>query len=164
MSSTLRLSLAVTTVMLLLSNPTLALDAACLPYVDAAEKSAQQPARQSVMETNGGDRMEAIVVDDVLYSKMGGKWMKLKSGFWAMERALVKDMRSGEIKLTHCKSLGSETVDGIATRIFSYTMSMPGADVVSTKAYIGSDGLIYALVSDQTRVRYRYQGVRAPQL
>ncbi len=164
MHSTIRLSLAFAGLVLISPPPAQALDANCLPYVDAAEKSAQQPARQSVMETKGGVRMEAIVVDDVLYSKMDGKWMKLKSGFWAMERALVDDMRSGEIKLTQCQSLGGETVNGIATRTFSYTMSMPGVDAISSKVYIGSDGLIYALVSDQTKVRYRYQGVRAPQL
>lgn len=141
-----------------------ALDGACLPYVDAADKSAHQEARQSVIEMSGGERMEAIVVDDVLYSKMGSKWTKLKTGFWAMERELVADMRNGKIKLTQCQSLGSETVDGIATTVVAYTMSMPGADAISTKVYIGKDGLIYAQASAEVKVRYRYQGVRAPQL
>jgi hypothetical protein len=164
MTPTLCRSLSIAALTLLASPSAQALDAACAPYVDAAEKSAHQPARESVVETNGGERMQAIVADDVLYSNLDGKWMKLKSGFWAMERALVDDMRSGRIKLSDCRSLGNERVDGVATRVFSYTMSMPGADAITTRAYIGQDGLIYALSSDQTRVRYRYQGVRAPQL
>lgn len=141
-----------------------ALDSACLAYVDAADKSAHQGARHSVIEMGGDERMEAIVVDDVLYSKINGKWMKVRSGFWAMERELVADMRNGKIKLTQCRSLGSEVVDGVATSMIGYTISMPGADPTTSQVYVGKDGLIYALASAEVKVRYRYQGVRAPQL
>jgi len=149
---------------LLVSPCTHALDANCLPFVDAADKSAHQPARQSVTELEDGTRMEAIVVDDVLYSKLNGKWMKVRSGFWSMERSLVADMRSGAIALTQCKTLGRENVDGVETTVIEYTMKMPGGDPGASKVYVGDDGLIHAQHADSVKVRYRYQGVRAPQL
>lgn len=144
--------------------PAYALDSACEQFLAAAEKTVQQPARQSVMDLGGGQRMEAIVDDDVLYAKIEGKWRKIKSGFWADERALLADMRKGTIKLEQCKQLGSEIVDGIATTIVGYTMTMPGTDAVSNKVYIGKDGLLYAQSGPNTKVRYRYQGVTAPKL
>lgn len=148
--------------------PARALDANCLPFVNAADKSAHQPARQSVTELADGTRMEAIVVDDVLYSKLNGKWMKVRSGFWAMERELVADMRSGAIALTQCRTLGRENVDGIETTVIEYTMKMPGADPGvdpgASKVYVGDDGLIHAQYADSVRVRYRFHGVVAPKL
>ena len=144
--------------------PAQALDPTCLIFVDAADKSAHQAARQSVMETDGDTRMEAIVVDDVLYSKINGKWMKVRSGFWALERGLVADMRNGTIQLTQCRSTGREVVDGIETTVIEYTMTAPGADPVSSRVYVGKDGLIYAQSSTDFKVRYRYQGVHAPKL
>ena len=108
--------------------------------------------------------MEAIVNDDVLYAKIEGKWRLIKSGFWADERALLADMRKGTIKLAHCKQHGSESVDGIATTIVDYTMTMPGTDAVRNTVYIGKDGLIYAQSGPNTKVRYRYLGVAAPKL
>lgn len=160
----LRFSFSLIALLGLTPLPALAVDAACAPFVDAADKSSHQSARQSVMEFGGGERMEAIVVDDVLYSKIGGQWKKLKTGFWAMERAQVDDMRSGKIALTQCKSLGKESVDGIATTVVGFTLSIAGTDPIHNKVYIGVDGLIYAQASDQSRVRYRYLGVRAPEL
>jgi hypothetical protein len=144
--------------------PALALDANCALLVDATEKTAQQPARQSITDLGGGQRMEAIVIDGVLYSKMSGKWMKLKADFRATELALAADMRNGAIKLEDCKNLGNEAVDGINTTVIEYTLKMPGADAVRSKIYIGKDGLIYALAADDTKVRQRFVGVTTPKL
>ncbi|WP_146152020.1 hypothetical protein [Ahniella affigens] len=141
-----------------------ALDPVCNTYVEAANASAHQQSRQSVMETADGTRLESVVVDDVLYSKMDGKWKKLRSGFWAVEQKLVADMRSGKIALSQCRLLGRETVEGIETSVVEYTMTMSGTDPVTSKVYIGQDGLIYAQSATGMKIRYRYQGVRAPEL
>lgn len=141
-----------------------ALDPICNTFVDASDQSAHQAARQSVMETADGTRLESVVVDDVLYSKMNGKWMKVRAGFWAMEQKLVADMRSGKIALSNCRALGREQVEGIDTSVIEYTMTLAGADPVTSKVYIGEDGLIYAQSGTDFKVRYRYEGVRAPAL
>lgn len=142
--------------------PAHALDAACEPYLKAAEKGTHQPARHSIAEYQGGMRLEAIVAGDVLYTNMDGKWRKAKAGFWADERAVNADVRKGTIKLGDCKNLGQETIDGIDTTVISYTITMAGAPPATGKAYIGKDGLVYALSSPQQKVRYRYSGVTAP--
>ncbi|MGQ0698168.1 MAG: hypothetical protein ACT4PZ_07985 [Panacagrimonas sp.] len=159
--------------MLVASFPALALDAACEPYLKAAEKTAAQATRHGVTESDGM-RMESIVIDGAAYINDGKKWSKLGAGFAGAERKMLGDIRSGQIKLYDCKKLGRETVDGLATTVYSYRMDIPGmkemmaalgksagADEPS-RAYIGDDGLVYAQAGAGTRVRYRYTGVTAP--
>lgn len=144
-----------------------ALDAACEPYLKAAEKGTQQPARHSVSDFGEGTRIEGIVVDDVLYANMGGQWRKVKKNFWADERGVHAEIRSGKIKMYDCKKLGRETVDGIATTVYSYRIDMPGMPPDKgepAKAYIGDDGLVYAQQGGGAKIRYRYTGVTVPKL
>lgn len=164
MSSRSRPLLFLVSMTILVAPAAQALDATCQTFVDAADLSAHQAARQSVMEAAGNMRMESIVADDILYSRINGKWVKVRSGFWAMERKLVTDMRSGAIKLSGCRTVGHESIDGINTTAIEYTMTIPGNDPDTSTVYIGQDGLIYAQSSTELKVRYRYAGVRAPQL
>jgi len=144
--------------------PAHALDAACEPFIAAAEKGLQQPARHSVSELTSGMRMEVIVTGGKFYTMTGGKWRLMKMDLMAAERELNADVRSGKIQLTGCKKLGKESVEGVETAVLAYTLTMPGAKAVSAKAYIGKDGLVYAQTSPDMKVRYRYTGVTAPKL
>ena len=76
---------------------------------------------------------------------------------------MLEQISSGEIKLTQCKDEGSETVEGIETRVTSYRVEIKGGPAADTKLYIGkADGLPYASTSDKTKSRYTYTGVVAP--
>ncbi len=141
-----------------------ALDKACEPFIAAAEKAAQQPARHTVSESEGGPRMEIISVDGKVFSNLTGKWQEMKIDLSAAERKVNADVRSGKIKVTDCKDLGKETVDGIPTSVLGYTVTMEGVDPAPSKIYIGKDGLAYAISAPGQRVRYRYTGVSAPKL
>lgn len=157
------------------SFPAHALDAACETYLKAAEKTAAQPKRHSVTES-AGSRIEAIVIDGTAYLNDGTKWVNFGPKFGAMEREINQQVRSGKIKLYDCRKLGRETVDGIATTVFSYRMDMPGMKEMMEavgasagadepfKSYIGDDGLVYAQSGQDTKVRYRYTGITAPKL
>jgi len=139
-----------------------ALDRACESYIAAAEKTAEQPERHSIAETDNGTRMEAILIGERFYTSIGGKWQLMKIDLRASERQLNAGVRSGRIPLTHCRDLGSETIDGTPTRVIGYRIALGGAAPADCKAYIGSDGLVYAQSSTGQRVRYRYRGVKAP--
>ena len=144
--------------------PAQALEPACDPYLKAAEKTTAQPARQMVSDLGGGFKTEAVVKDGKMYMKVDGSWMKGPPTFTQMEANLNAEMRSGKIKLWDCKKLGRETVDGIATTVYSFQIQMQGlpAPKAPAKVYIGDDDLVYAQTSDGTKVRYRYTGVTAP--
>lgn len=146
-----------------LSTPTLALDPACEIYLDAAEKSAQQPARHSVTEPGDGSRLEAVILGDVYYAKMEGAWTKLpgKPGLQG-ERKMIAAIRSGKYPMTGCRKLGSERVDGRPMTVIAYRLQLPGNPAEETRAYIGADGLVHWQTSGKSNVRHRYEGVRAP--
>lgn len=143
--------------------PVRALDGACEAFVAAAEKGVEQPSRQSVSELDGM-RLESIIVDGKSYSAIGGKWKLMGIDLKAAERKLNAEIRSGVIRLDACKRLPATRIDGMAMTVIEYRLTMPGAPPASATAYIGNDGLIHALSADDTKVRYRYSGVRAPQL
>lgn len=146
--------------------PAQALEPLCDTYLKAVEKTAAQSARQMVSDLGDGIRTEAIVIDGKMYMKADRAWVKGPPTFTQMEAQLNADLRSGKTKLWGCKKLGRETVDGIATTVYSYEIDMQGlpAPKEPTKVYIGDDGLIYALSSDGAKVRYRYTGVTAPKV
>lgn len=148
---------------ILLAPAAHALDAACETYLAAAEKSAKQPARHAVTD-GGGMRSEAIVLDGQFYVQMDGKWRHMKIDFTAAELKLVNEVRAGKIAIGDCKVLGSESIEGVPMSVVSYTMSIPGLPAAAAKAYIGKDGLIHAQVAADSKIRYRYTGVKAPSL
>lgn len=151
--------------LLLAASPAaLAFDKSCETFVAAAEKSAQQRARHAVSDLGEGLRSEMITVDGKSYLKADRGWQAMPVDLLATERKLNAEMRSGKVPVTDCKTLGQETVDGIATTVVAYTVVMPGAPAATAKAYIGKDGLIHALSGDGVKNRYRYTGVSAPSL
>ncbi|MES2884822.1 MAG: hypothetical protein V4709_08455 [Pseudomonadota bacterium] len=146
--------------------PAQALEPLCDTYLKAVEKTSTQPARQMVSDLGEGLRTEAIVIDNKMYMKVDGAWMKGPPTFTQMEAKLNAELRSGKTKLWGCKKLGRETVDGIATTVYSYEIDLHGlpAPKEPAKVYVGDDGLIYAQSSDGAKVRYRYTGVTAPKV
>lgn len=145
-----------------------ALAPACETYLRAAEKSAQQPSRHSITETDGL-RMEVVLVGGQAYTRFdGGKWQQIKrSGGGdpiAMERKFVAGIRAGEYPLTGCRKLGSEKIEGVPVTVYAYTLAVPGMPAGEAKAYIGADGLVHGQRSDDAVVRHRYTGVSAPKL
>lgn len=160
-------TLVVAALTLATSLPAAALDAACEPYVKAAEKSAAAPRRHTVTELDAETRVEAIKIDGVAYMKMDENWMKAPPAVISAEQKLTAELRGGQIKLWDCKKLGRETVEGIATTVYSYRMEMPGMPKLAgepPRVFVGDDGLIHAQSADGAKVRYRYTGVTAPKL
>lgn len=144
--------------------PAHAMDAACETYLDAAEKSSAQPARHNLTLLDDGTRIESISIGGDFYALSGGTWRKIKMDVAGAERKLYADIRSGRIKLDGCSKLGNETLDGVATSVVSYTITIPGTEPASAQAYIGKDGLIHGQSSPQMKLRYRYAGVTAPKV
>ncbi len=153
---------------LIASVPAHALEAACEAFVKATEKTNAQPSRHQVSSYGAaGLRSEGIIKDGKMFMQVNGKWMKGPPNFSTIERQQTAELRSGKIKLSACKKLGREKVDGIATTVYSLQMQVPGMPVPTgapAKVYIGDDGLIYAQAGEGYKVRYRYTGVVAPNL
>jgi hypothetical protein len=151
--------------MLLTATTAQALEPACETYLAAAEKTARQPARHSVVEMSGGIRMEAIVLNGRFFSSTDGKWREMKMDLRAPEAQLLAQIRSGKHTLHNCRVLGREKVDGIDSTVIEYNLSIAGMpDAGPSKAYIGKDGLIHAQSGKLTKVRQRFTDVGPPQL
>lgn len=158
------LPLSLAAAALLCAGSACALEPACETYLRAAEKTAQQPSRHMITEFDGM-RMELILSGGQAYSRVnGGKWQVHKRGAnpIAMERKLVAAIRAGEYPLTGCRKVGSETIEGVRTTVYAYTLAIPGLPAGEARAYIGADGLVHGQKSDDAVVRHRYTGVTAP--
>lgn len=138
-----------------------AVEPACNRYIDAAEKSASQPARQTVTES-GGTRMEAIAIGGKAWSRIdAGAWTPLPPRMRAVELRMVGDLRSGRLPIGACKVVGADTLDGKPMTVVAYTLTV-GGSATPTRAWIGRDGLVHALSADGVKSRFRYTGVSAP--
>ncbi len=148
------------------ANSAHALDPACEVYLSAAEKSTQQSARHTITET-GGMRMELIIVGGKTYTKMDSKWSRLNntnSNQFAAEQKVIASIRAGKYPISGCRKLSAQSVDGIPTTVYAYTLKIPGMPGGEAKAFIGSDGLVHAQSTSDAKVRHRYRGVTAPAL
>jgi hypothetical protein len=161
------IALTLSTCLLSAVNTAYALEPACEAYLRAAEKSAQQPARHSITET-GGMRIELVIVGGKAYSKIDNQWSRLgntNSHQFATERKLIASIRSGKYPISGCRKVGPQSVDGIPTIVYAYTLKIPGMPAEGeAKAFIGSDGLVHAQSTSDAKVRHRYRGVTAPAL
>ena len=162
------LPLSVALGLLVAAAPALAVDAACETYLRAAEKSASQPARHMITESDG-TRLEMISVGGHAYTRIGsGKWTSLSgaaaSNLASAEKKLVAAIRSGEYRISGCRKLAAEKIDGAPMTVYAYTLAIPGMPAGEAKAYIGADGLVHGQRADGAVVRHRYRGVTAPAL
>lgn len=150
---------------LMTASPAFALEAACEPILKASETRMTQSAWHSINEINGTMRIEFIKANGQFFKGGDGKWEKFPLNLDESERKLNARVRAGEVKLTQCKDLGSDTVDGVAVTVISSRQEMPGAPASESKLYIGkADGLPYRQVGDSVKVIYQYKGVVAPKL
>ena len=151
--------------MVAVSPMAMALDAACKPIVDASEKKMNQAAWHSIATLKSGAHIESMKAGGGFFSNVGGVWTKTSANFDTAEKDMIRQMNSGEIKLTLCKSLGSEVVDGVPVNVVSSRIEMPGAPAADPKLYIGkSDGLPYRQAAGTVDVVYRYKNVSAPKI
>ncbi|MFY2764653.1 hypothetical protein [Arenimonas sp. MALMAid1274] len=155
-------------VLLLAAGPAAAVEAACEPYLRAAEKTASQPARHTISEVDGG-RMELIFVGGKAYSRFDtGKWQVMPdaaaNNLMAAEKKLVAAIRSGEYRMSGCRKLPAEKIEGVTMTVYAYTLTLPNSPAGEAKVYIGADGLVHGQRGDGAVVRHRYRAVSAPAL
>ena len=147
---------------LLTTAPAFALDAACETYLAAAEKSARQPARHSITVLDNGSKFEAIIIGGQFYANMDGKWRQMPGAPLKGELQMIEGIRSGTYPMTGCRQSGTETFDGVSTKVITYTLKISGGTAEETRTFIGSDGLVRGQTSGNTKVTHRYSGVKAP--
>lgn len=141
-----------------------ALDATCEMVLKASEARINQPAWYSITET-GGMRMEAIKAGGQFYRRTGEKWTKFPVSIDDAERKLIAQIRSGEWKMTQCRAVGNDSVDGVPVTVISSQTEVKGVPPGDAKLYIGKiDGLPYRQTGEKFTVEYRYKGVVAPKL
>ncbi len=152
-----------------LPKPNVTLDASCTPLIQSSEAKIAQPAWHSVTQTTGMS-LEAMKVDGKFYIQMDGKWMAAPMDLDKAEKIAISQLQNGDIKVSHCKEEGTETLDGIEMQIFSYTSEIPASGLPATtaKLYIGkTDNLPYKITdgnAQATTVTYRYKDISAPTL
>lgn len=143
----------------------MALDKSCMPMVAAGEARLKQAAWQSVTVINGNFRMEAIKVSSGFFTQVGGTWKKSPISFDDAEKAMLAQLKSGEIKISQCSSGAPEMLDGVAVYAFKSKIEMKGAPAEESTLYIGkADGLPYKQVGKSMNVLYKYKNVQAPKL
>lgn len=149
----------------LLATSAMALDTSCMPMVTASEAKIKQAAWHSVMVSNGNFRMENIKVSGGSFRQISGVWSKSPMSFDDLEKSMVAQLKSGEIKISQCSSGATELVDGVSTYAFKSKIEMKGAPAEDSTLYIGkADGLPYKQVGKNFNVTYKYKNVLAPKL
>ncbi len=157
-----------TTLLTIASPLSLALDPACTILVELSEAKIAAPAWHAVSKLDDFET-EFLKVDGKFFMKNAGEWMPAPFNMDETERKTIDSLRAGEIKVTGCTAAGEETVQGVRTRAFTYTVEVPGSGIpaVQTRINVGvDDGLPYRLSSaageTKQHVTYRYSGVKTP--
>lgn len=147
-------------------------DPSCHAIEAAQAKALQQRAFHSITELEDGTRLELIAIGDTSYMNQGGDWMKIPANAGKLGQAAATAFGAGETQFHDCRKLGSESIAGMATTAWAYSMDAPeiklfgkaarAAMTTSGTYYIGADGLPYAHVVEGTRQHWKYTGVSAP--
>jgi hypothetical protein len=145
-------------------------DASCAPVFKTmqAEMSVQSFHKWSEFEAGGRKtRMEIIKSGGILYSRNGeGPWSRLPISAAEIDKQNAAALRDGKSKISGCRRVGLDTVDGTPTTVFEYTAAA-GGDLPPTKAraWIGvADNLPYRFESAGVTQKTVYKGVTAPKL
>jgi len=154
--------------MLVTAQTALGLEPECNLLIEASEARIARSAWHS-SATIDAFKSEVIKVDGKFYMNAMGEWMLAPMNLDDVERKTTASIRSGEIRVSACAQAGRETIDGVATVVFVYTVEVPGSGIPAsqTRMNIGvDDRLPYRLSSTAGEVRqettYRYTGVTAP--
>ena len=114
----------------------LALDASCTPMISASEARIKQSSWHSIAVVNGNFRTENIKVAGTYFRQVGGSWSKSRINFDDAEKAMISQLRSGEVKISQCSSSGSDVVDGVQVYLFKSRIEMKGVPSEESTLYI----------------------------
>lgn len=141
--------------------------AECEALQNAFNAVAAVPAyRQVVDMPTTKMRFEAVVIGEMIYSNVEGKWTKirLKPG----GRKGILDQVMSMSALLDCTSLRNEEIPAGRSKVYQYTMTppkgMPGATgPVQTTIWIGlNDGLVHRMTTSDMKVEITYDKVMPP--
>lgn len=135
----------------------------CKPVIDADKARAAAKIWHN-KKNMGGTSMEMIRLDDTIYANMGGTgWKKMPPGM--VKQVTAAGEKADGFNVSACKKLGSESVGGVATTIYSFTTTIPGQPPFSGKVWVGDkDGLPYRESGATYDGTTTYTGVSAPAL
>ena len=154
------------TTLLAALQPALAFDAACEPILNASEAKLAQPAWHSVVETSGA-KLEYLKLDGNFFMNVDGEWQKSPMNLDEAEKIAIRMIQDGSLKVSDCKDLGTDTIDGLDVTVLSYRSDAGDSSSGTVKLYIGkNDGLPYKSATDdgKTTASIRYTNVSAPKL
>jgi hypothetical protein len=144
-----------------LPTATHAADAACQAIIDAGHAKLRAPTVHdiNVMDAQSGQTGEFIKVGP-------DAWMKADRGWKKISPALLKTMQNAALDgltMSDCKQVGSESLGGVATRIYSWTTVVNGKSYGSARVWIGSVALKkVTAVSPAGATTSRVNSVTAP--
>lgn len=161
----MRIHFLISTFLILVSPAVFSLEAECEQILKASEALIKQGAWHSITEIDGGMRIEAIKSNGKFYQQVGGEWTAFPVNIDDAQRTVLAQIRSGEIKLTQCKVVGSGIVEGVPVTVVSSRTEVYGAPAAGAQLHTGKiDGLPYRQTTDNITVVYRYKGIAAPKL
>jgi hypothetical protein len=158
-NSILAAALLITTACALYAQTVLAAD--CTPIMKAMNATLNAPGvRQYLFIPGHSERLMSITSGDTVYLAMGpSQWSK-------MSRKEVKETAKeaeGELAYSGCQSLGSESVNGVASMVYQYAKDIRGKGSIQGKVWIGADGLLRKQEAERGAfMRYEYDNVKAP--
>jgi hypothetical protein len=136
---------------------------ACRSIHEAAVATLNAPGglRQYLAARDGDpERLISVVTDDSVYMALStGRWSRESR---AVHRALAADTERLK-KLSDCRLVGRETLDGEPVTVFQYTVQFLGLAPIPAKAWIGADGLLRReSTARRGLLRYEYKNISRP--
>ncbi|MCC2657137.1 MAG: hypothetical protein K0Q76_2245 [Panacagrimonas sp.] len=138
-------------------------DPACKPVIDADKARAAAPAWHA-KKTMGGMSMEIIRLGNDVYADMGGTgWKQMPPPMAA--NIVNAGNQADQFTVSDCRKLGDETINGVATTLWSFKTKVKDLAPITGKVWIGQrDGLPYREEGEKHAGTTTYQGVAAPKL
>lgn len=140
----------------------------CATIFKAFEALSTAPAYSQTITMKDAGTLRSVVIGDVMYANDGSKWMKLlmKPGG---RRGILKQFVPDGSHLKDCVRVGSDTLGGVATAVYSYVPPVPkGMEAFAgaggpQKLWVGvSDGLPRRMTADAMEMTISFEAVSAP--
>ena len=144
MSNTALLSLLAAMACCLVAQSASAVEAACKPIRDAADKMARTP--YHAVSTVDGKPFEKVYTTTHLYIRSDRRWLAT-----AMTPQEVLDaMRESGRTISNCRQLRTETVDGQRTTVYAFRSRYSTAAIQDEEdmIWVGGNGLTLKSVTD----------------
>jgi hypothetical protein len=106
------------------------------------------------------ERLISVVTTDSVYmALLPGQWSRASR---AAQRTVAADAE-GLKKLSDCRMVGRETLDGDQVTVFEYKVQFHGLASIDAKAWIGTDGLLRKQsTAGRGSARYEYKNISPP--